>query len=117
MVAVKEASDVIVVFTMEKLLNIYFEKEPQMLRNKKEKLCSGMDWKHRPAQSRGKSPLSGVCGEEITHSRISGVLRGVRVVKSLESCRESTTVVIPIDIQNVCNEIQTLLLVKTHVLS
>lgn len=58
--------------------------QPQNLHNKKEKLCSGMDWKYGPAQNRGKSPLSCVCGGEITLSSISGLLRGVRVVKSLE---------------------------------
>lgn len=34
-VAVEEASDVIVVFTMEKLLNIYFEKDPKCFAIKK----------------------------------------------------------------------------------
>lgn len=83
-VAEEEVRDVIVVFVMEKLLNIYFGK----------KICKSFtigkrnyaqEWMGNVGLPRaGENLPYPVLGGEIALSRISDVLKRVRVVKSLE---------------------------------
>lgn len=83
-VAVEEVRDVIVVFAVEKLLNFHSGKNLQILHNKKREIMLGNGLETWACPEQGKIfPILCLWGE-ISLSRISGALRGVRVVKSLE---------------------------------
>lgn len=85
---VEEVRDFIVVFSVEKLPNTYFENKTKPSPTKsfaiKKRNCSQECIGNVGLPRAGENPLSCVCGGEITFSRVPGVLREVRVVISSE---------------------------------